>query len=56
MQFGGSGGTIGRQGQWFLYHDNTSYTSLAVQQFLAEEYIPVITQPPYSPDLAPSDF
>ena len=30
--------------------------SLVVQQFLAEKSIPVITQPPYSPDLAPSDF
>jgi len=29
---------------------------LVVQQFLAEKSIPVITQPPYSPDLAPSDF
>jgi hypothetical protein len=27
-----------------------------VQQFLAEENVPVITQPPYSPDLAPRDF
>jgi hypothetical protein len=27
-----------------------------VQQFLVEKSIPVITQPPYSPDLAPSDF
>jgi len=25
-------------------------------QFLAERSIPVITQPPYSPDLAPSEF
>jgi hypothetical protein len=30
--------------------------SLVVQQFLAEKNIPVITQPSYSPDLAPSDF
>ena len=45
------------QGEWFLHHDNTSsHTSLVVQQFLAEKSIPVITQPPYSPDLAPSDF
>ena len=45
------------QGEWFLHHDNaSSHTSLAVQQFLAEKSIPVITQPPYSPDLAPSDF
>jgi hypothetical protein len=27
-----------------------------VQQFLTKKSIPVITQPPYSPDLAPSDF
>ena len=33
-----------------------SHTSVVVQQFLAEKRIPVITQPPYSPDLAPSDF
>jgi hypothetical protein len=33
-----------------------SHTSLVVQQFLAEKSIPVITQPPYSLDLAPSDF
>jgi hypothetical protein len=29
---------------------------LVVQQFLAEKSIPVITQPPCSPNLAPSDF
>ena len=45
------------QGEWFLHHDNApSHTSYVVQQFLAEKSIPVITQPPYSPDLAPSDF
>jgi hypothetical protein len=33
-----------------------SHTSLVLQQFLAEKSIPVITQTPYSPDLAPSDF
>ena len=36
--------------------DAPSHTSLVVQQFLAEKSIPVITQPPHSPDLAPSDF
>jgi histone-lysine N-methyltransferase SETMAR len=41
------------QRKWFLHHDNVS---LVVQQFHAEKSIPVITQPPYSPDLAPSDF
>jgi len=34
----------------------SSHTSLVVQQFLAEKSIPLITQPQYSPDLAPSDF
>jgi len=33
-----------------------SHILLVVQQFLAEKSIPVTTQPPYSPDLAPSDF
>ena len=33
-----------------------SQTSLVMQQFLAEKSIPVITRPPYSPDLVPSDF
>uniref|UniRef100_A0A8C4X9K6 Protein GVQW3-like n=1 Tax=Erpetoichthys calabaricus TaxID=27687 RepID=A0A8C4X9K6_ERPCA len=45
------------QGQWFLHHDNTpSHTSFVVQQCLADKNIPVITQPPYSPDIAPCDF
>ena len=45
------------QGEWFLHHDNAPrHTSLVVQQFLAEKSIHVITKPPYSPDLAPSDF
>jgi hypothetical protein len=45
------------QGQWFLHHDNTpSHTSLVVQQFFAKKNIPVITQPSYSPDLAPNDI
>jgi hypothetical protein len=33
-----------------------SRTLLVVQQFLAEKSIPVITQSPYSSDLALSDF
>jgi hypothetical protein len=36
MQFGGSGATSGRQGQWLLHHDNAlSHTPLVVQQFLS---------------------
>jgi hypothetical protein len=29
---------------------------MAVQQFLAKNNIPIGPHPPYSPDLAPSDF
>jgi hypothetical protein len=44
-------------GMWFLHHTNAlNHTSLVVQQFLAEKNIPIITQPLYSPDLAPSGF
>jgi len=40
------------QGECFLHHDNApSHTLLVVQKS-----IPVFTQRPYSPDLAPSDF
>jgi hypothetical protein len=42
-------------GQRFQHHA-PSPTSLVVQHFLAEKIIPVITQPPYCPDHAPSDF
>jgi transposase len=46
-----------QQGQWFLHLDSAPiHASHVVQQFLEEINIPVITQPPYSPDLAPSDF
>ena len=45
------------QREWCLHHGNApSHTSLVVQQFLAERSIPVITQPPYSPDHAPTNF
>jgi len=43
--------------KWFLHHNNApNHTSLVVQQFLTEKSIPVITQPPYSPDLTLSDI
>ena len=45
------------QGGWFLNHGHApSHTSLVVQKFLAQKSIPIIAQPPHSPDLAPSDF
>jgi hypothetical protein len=56
MQFGESGATSGRQGQWLLRHDNVpSLTSLLMWQVLAERNIQVFTQPPRSPDLPPDD-
>jgi hypothetical protein len=54
------GARSGEYGGWVLIGmlgaKAPSHTSLVVQQFLAEKSIPVITQPPCSPDLAPSDF
>lgn len=42
---------------WFLHHDNApSHASLMVKEFLAKSAVPVLPQPPYSPDLAPADF
>ncbi|GBL91735.1 hypothetical protein AVEN_71374-1 [Araneus ventricosus] len=45
------------QGGWSLHHDNApSHTSIVVQMWLAKKNILLLHQPPYSPDLAPSDF
>ena len=42
---------------WLLYHDNApAHNALSIRQFLAENNIAVLEQPPYSPDLAPCDF
>ena len=39
---------------WMLYHDNSPcHTAISVNEFLAEKSIPVVPQPPYSPDLSP---
>ncbi|KAL4088708.1 hypothetical protein QTP88_023792 [Uroleucon formosanum] len=44
-------------GSWKLRHDNApAHSAHVVQQFLAKHGIPVVSQPPYSPDLAPCDF
>ena len=40
-----------------LHHDNApSHTSIVVQTWFAAKNIPLLHQPPYSPDLAPADF
>ena len=42
---------------WQLHHDNASaHSSHLIQIFLAKHGIPVVHQPPYSPDMAPCDF
>jgi transposase len=40
-----------------LHHDNApAHSTALVQAFLANYHITQVCQPPYSPDLAPSDF
>jgi len=42
---------------WMLHHDNTPcHTAVSINEFLAEKSVPVVPQPPYSPDLSPCDF
>ena len=42
---------------WMLHHDNIPcHTAVSINEFLAEKSIPVVPQPPYSPDLSPCDF
>ena len=44
-------------GDWRLHHDSGPlHAPHLVQNFLAKHQITHVTQPPYSPDLAPSDF
>jgi len=44
-------------GNWFLLHDNApSHNATIVKQFLAQRKVTVLDHPPYSPDLAPSDY
>ena len=40
-----------------LHHDNAPcHTAVSINEFLAEKSIPVVPQPPYSPDLSPCGF
>jgi len=44
-------------GAWALHHDyGPAHTTHSIQVFLARHGIPVVQQPPYSPDMAPCDF
>ena len=43
--------------QWLLHHDNApAHSALTIRQFLASRQVSTLDHPPYSPDLAPSDF
>jgi histone-lysine N-methyltransferase SETMAR len=40
-----------------LHHDNAPcHTTISINEFVAEKSIPVVPQPPYSPDFSPCDF
>ena len=40
-----------------LHHDNASVqTAISVKRFPDEKQVPQLSQPPYSPDMAPYDF
>jgi len=42
---------------WMLHHDNAPcHTAISINKFLAVKKNPVVSQPPYSPDLSPCDF
>jgi hypothetical protein len=44
-------------GSWYLLHNNAPAHSLViVSKFLAKQGIPVLSHPPYSPNLVPADF
>jgi histone-lysine N-methyltransferase SETMAR len=44
-------------GSWHLLHDNApAHSSGVFSEFLAKRGIPVLSHPPDSPDLAPTDF
>jgi len=42
---------------WMLHHDNAPcHMAISLIEFLAKKSIPMVPQPPYSPDLSPCDF
>jgi histone-lysine N-methyltransferase SETMAR len=42
---------------WFLLHDNApAHQLVLVKDFLAKNNVTTLDHPPYSPDLAPTDF
>ena len=50
-------GKLWQDKSWLLQHDSApAHNALSIHQFLAENNIAVLEEPPYSPDLALCDF
>ena len=48
---------IFKSGQWHFHQDNVPvHNSILVTDYLTKMGIDTVSHPPYSPDLAPSDF
>ena len=46
-----------RNNTWLLHHDNApAHAAVLTRRFLTDNNMTVVPYPPYSPDLAPSDF
>ena len=45
-----------KNNNWLLHHDTPSHNALGICQFLAEQNVTMLDQPPYLPDLAPCNF
>jgi [histone H3]-lysine36 N-dimethyltransferase SETMAR len=46
-----------QSGVWMLHHDNApAHSALSIVEYLAKHNVPLVPQPPYSPDLSPPDF
>ena len=46
-----------RNNTWLLHHDNApAHAARLIRLFLTDNNMTVVPHPPYSPDLAPSDF
>ena len=49
--------TLFKSGQWHFHEDNAPvHNSILVTDYLTKMGIKAVSQPPYSPDLAPCDF
>ena len=46
-----------RNNTWLLHHDNApAHAALLTRRFLTDNNMTAVPHPPYSPDLAPSNF